>query len=81
LSLFRDLGFSEVGIRAPEKTKAFLYISQKRIVGLLLAEAISKGYKMVLSEGERCLHAHGRLYTRNNMPSKEVLSQQILDIF
>jgi hypothetical protein len=49
---FRDLGFSEIGIRAPEKTKAFLYISQKRIVGLLLAEAITQGHKMFVSEGK-----------------------------
>lgn len=46
----RDLGFSEVGIRAPEKTKAFLYISQKRIVGLLLAEVIQEAHKMVVNE-------------------------------
>ena len=51
--LLRDLGFSEVGIRAPEQTKAFLYISQKRIVGLLLAEAIQQGFKMVVSQGEK----------------------------
>jgi hypothetical protein len=30
----RDLGFSEVGIRAPDQTKPFLFISPKQIVGL-----------------------------------------------
>jgi hypothetical protein len=49
--LFRDLGFSEVGIRAQEQTKAFLFISQKQIVGLLLAETIQQGYRMVVSQG------------------------------
>ena len=36
----RDLGFSEISIRAPDQSKAFLYVADKRIVGLLLAEQI-----------------------------------------
>ena len=36
----RDLGFSEGGIRAPDQSKTFLYVANKRIVGLLLAEQI-----------------------------------------
>jgi N-acetyltransferase len=43
----RDLGFSEVGIRAPDRTKAFLYVADKRIVGLLLAEQIPQGFRML----------------------------------
>ena len=44
---FRDLGFSEVGIRYPEKTKVFLFISEKKIAGFLLAESIEQGYRVM----------------------------------
>jgi len=43
----RDLGFSEVGIRAPDLTKIFLFIADKKIVGLLLAEQISQGFQII----------------------------------
>ena len=43
----RDLGFSEVGIRAPDCTKIFLFIADKKIVGLLLAEQISQGFQII----------------------------------
>ena len=43
----RDLGFSEVGIRYPEQTKVFLYIAEKKIGGLLLAESIPSGYRVL----------------------------------
>merc|ERR1719312_728035 len=43
----RDLGFSEVGIRAPDRTKIFLFIADKKIVGLLLAEQISQGFQII----------------------------------
>lgn len=43
----RDLGFSEVGIRAPDRTKIFLFVADKKIVGLLLAEQISQGFQII----------------------------------
>ena len=48
----RDLGFSEVGIRWPEKTKVFLYIAEKKVVGVLLAERIEKGYRILPNSGK-----------------------------
>jgi len=42
-----DLGFSEVGIRWPDKTKVFLFIADKKVVGLLLAECIEKGFRIL----------------------------------
>ena len=48
----RDLGFSEVGIRWPEKTKVFLYIAERKVVGVLLAERIEKGYRILPNNGK-----------------------------
>ena len=47
-----DLGFSEVGIRWPDKTKVFLYIADKKVVGVLLAERIEKGFRMLPNNGK-----------------------------
>ena len=47
-----DLGFSEVGIRWPDKTKVFLYIAEKKVVGVLLAECIEKGYRILPNNGK-----------------------------
>ena len=47
-----DLGFSEVGIRWPDKTKVFLYIAEKKVVGVLLAERIEKGYRILPNNGK-----------------------------
>ena len=46
-----DLGFSEVGIRWPEKTKVFIFVADKKIVGLLLSETIDKGYRIIPNSG------------------------------
>ena len=46
-TLCRDLGFSEVGIRFPEQTKVFLYVTEKQIGGLLLAESIPNGFRVL----------------------------------
>lgn len=59
----RDLGFSEVGIRQPDKTKVFLYISDKKIVGFLLAEAIDKGFRVITQTGET-----GKVYMSSDKP-------------
>ena len=48
----RDLGFSEVGIRWPDKTKVFLYIAEKKVVGVLLAERIEKGFRILPNNGK-----------------------------
>jgi len=48
-----DLGFSEVGIRHPDQTKVFLYISDKTIVGLLLAESIPHGFRIITQKSEQ----------------------------
>lgn len=47
----RDLGFSEVGIRWPDKTKVFMYIADKKVVGLLLAETIDRAYRIIPNNG------------------------------
>ena len=47
----RDLGFSEVGIRWPDKTKVYMFVAEKKIVGVLLAEAVSSGYKILPKKG------------------------------
>lgn len=60
----RDLGFSEVGIRHPDKTKVFLYISDKKIVGFLLAEAIEKGFRVITQTGET-----GKVYMSSDKPN------------
>ena len=51
-----DLGFSEVGIRWPDKTKVFMFIADKKVVGLLLAETIDKAYRIIPNNGKifRC---------------------------
>jgi len=46
-----DLGFSEVGIRWPDKSKAFLYVVGKKIVGFLLAECIGEAFPIIPNEG------------------------------
>merc|ERR1712113_314681 len=61
----RDLGFSEVGIRAPDRTKVFLFIADKKIVGLLLAEQISQGYQIIPpTEGD----TKGQVYCCSETP-------------
>ena len=47
-----DLGFSEVGIRWPEKTKVFMFVADKKVVGLLLSESIDKGYRIIANSGD-----------------------------
>ena len=47
-----DLGFSEVGIRWPDKTKVFMYVADKKVVGLLLAESIDKAYRILPNNGK-----------------------------
>jgi len=54
-----DLGFSEVGIRWPDKTKVFLYIAEKKVVGVLLAERIEKGFRMLPNNDEE---GSGKIY-------------------
>jgi len=51
----RDLGFSEVGIRYPDKTKVFLYVQEKKVAGFLLAEEISNGYRVLKSDTGKVL--------------------------
>ena len=51
--LCRDLGFSEVGIRFPDRTKVFLYTCDKKIVGFLLAEAIDNGYRVITQTSKK----------------------------
>jgi len=46
-----DLGFSEVGIRWPDKSKVFLYVVGKKIVGFLLAECIEQAFSIIPNEG------------------------------
>ena len=50
-----DLGFSEVGIRWPDKTKVFMYIADKKVVGLLLAETIDQAYRIIPNNGKDIL--------------------------
>ena len=37
----------QVGIRSPDSTKVFLYVADKKIVGLLLAERVAQGYRIL----------------------------------
>jgi len=46
-----DLGFAEIGIRKPEVTKVYFFVSDKKVVGFLLAEEVEKGYRMISNEG------------------------------
>nr|CAH0104528.1 unnamed protein product [Daphnia galeata] len=48
----KELGFSEIGIRNPEATKVYLYIAEKKIVGVLVAHSLSKGYRMIPSSNK-----------------------------
>jgi len=44
----KELGFSEPGkIRYPDKSKAFLYVSEKKIVGFTLAEQIDQAFRII----------------------------------
>lgn len=43
----KDLGFSEVGIRAKHQTKAFLFIADRKVTGMLLAESVETGHRMI----------------------------------
>ena len=55
-----------MGIRAPDRTKVFLFIADKKIVGLLLAEQISQGYQIIPpTEGKflNCIIYIGPNYT------------------
>ena len=47
----QELGFSEVGIRWPDKSKVFLFLADKKVVGLLLAESIQQAFPLLPSEG------------------------------
>lgn len=42
-----ELGFSEIGIRNLDATKVYFYIADKKIVGVLVAEGIGRGYRML----------------------------------
>lgn len=46
-----ELGFSEIGIRNPETTKVYLYIADKKIVGVLVAHGVTQGCRMIPSTG------------------------------
>jgi len=61
----RDLGFSEVGIRWPDKTKVFLFIADKKIVGFLLAENIDKGFMILPSKDS---DGSGKVYCCSEHP-------------
>eukprot|EP00092_Neocalanus_flemingeri_P089456 GFUD01113206.1.p1 GENE.GFUD01113206.1~~GFUD01113206.1.p1 ORF type:complete len:736 (+),score=212.28 GFUD01113206.1:43-2208(+) len=61
----RDLGFSEVGIRWPEKTKVFLFVADKKIVGFLLAESIEEGYKILPNKDSEVT---GKVYCCSEAP-------------
>jgi len=43
----KDLGFSEVGIRAKHQTKAFIFIADRKVTGMLLAETVDVGHRML----------------------------------
>ncbi|XP_023335372.1 N-acetyltransferase ESCO2 [Eurytemora carolleeae] len=60
----RDLGFSEVGIRYPEKTKVFLFISEKKIAGFLLAESVENGFRVITPKQES-----GKVYMCSETPN------------
>lgn len=53
-----DLGFSEIGIRKPEVSKVYFFVSDKKIVGFLLAEEIEMGYKMIPNEGKEAVKGY-----------------------
>jgi len=60
-----DLGFSEIGIRYPDKTKVFLYVADKKVVGLLLAENIEKAYKIIPNND---VEISGKVYCCSETP-------------
>lgn len=44
----KDLGFADPGkIRHPDKSKVFLYVCDKKVVGFTLAEAIEEAYRII----------------------------------
>jgi len=61
----RDLGFSEVGIRWPDKTKVFLFVADKKIVGFLLAENIEKGFMILPNKDSE---TSGKVYCCSENP-------------
>jgi len=61
----RDLGFSEVGIRWPDKTKVFLFVADKKIAGFLLAENIESGF-MILPNKDS--DVSGKVYCCSETP-------------
>lgn len=61
----RDLGFSEVGIRWPDKTKVFMFVADKKIVGLLLAETIENGYQILPNKDAE---VSGKVYCCSEVP-------------
>jgi len=61
----RDLGFSEVGIRNPDCTKVFIYVSERKIVGFLLGEQISQGYRILPPD---TVEGGGRVYCCSDKP-------------
>ncbi|XP_042216519.1 N-acetyltransferase ESCO2-like [Homarus americanus] len=63
-----ELGFSENCIRTKENTKVFFYILKQRIVGCLIAERISKAYKVIPQKSST--PNKGRLVCRSNTPTK-----------
>merc|ERR1711874_573223 len=64
-----DLGFSEVGIRAPDATKVFLFVSDKKFVGMLLAESISAGYRILPNKDSEIT---GKMFCCSNQPEPVV---------
>jgi len=60
-----DLGFSEVGIRWPEKTKVFIFVADKKVVGLLLSETIDKGYRIIPNSD---IETTGKVYCCSETP-------------
>jgi len=60
-----DLGFSEVGIRWPEKTKVFMFVADKKVVGLLLSESIDKGYRIIANSD---IETTGKVYCCSETP-------------
>lgn len=47
----KDLGFADPGkIRNPDKSKVFMYVSDKKVVGFTLAESIENGFRIIPQE-------------------------------
>ena len=59
-----------MGIRAPDRTKIFLFVADKKIVGLLLAEQISQGFQIIPpTEGEQHF-SHQLTKERSNLDAR-----------